>query len=49
MCVRSIAIATGVAIPTNHDDNSINREVNISVMDDLCLAASAENTNKTNK
>ena len=42
MRVRSTAIATGVAIPTNHDDNSTNREVNRSVMDDLCLAASPE-------
>ena len=46
MRVRSTAIATGVAIPTTHDDSSTNREVNRSVMDDLCLAASAEKTNK---
>lgn len=44
--VRKIAIATGVAIPTNHDDNRTNREVNRSVMNDACLAASPEETIK---
>jgi len=47
--VRSIAIATGAAIPTNHDNNRTNREVNRSVMDDICLAASPERNKKTNK
>jgi len=40
--VRSIAIATGTAIPTSHDNNRTNREVNRSVMDEECLAASPD-------
>ena len=47
--VRSIAITTGVAIPTNHDNNSTNREVIRSVMDDVRLAASPEIKKPTNK
>jgi len=44
--VRSIAIATGAAIPTNHDNNRTNREVNRSVMDEACLAASPDKKEK---
>lgn len=40
--VRSIAIATGAAIPMNHDNKRTNREVKRSVMDEVCLADSPE-------
>ena len=44
--VRSVAIATGAAIPTNHDNKRTNREVNRSLMDEVCLAASPGKTRK---
>ena len=48
--VRSIAIATGAAIPMNHDNKRTNREVKRSVMDKVCLADSPEKlTNKQTK
>lgn len=47
--VKSIAIATGAAIPTNHDNKRTNREVNRSVMDEVCLAASPGGKNNQRK